>query len=282
MNTLTPIPQEPEKMVWTEILQGKKILFKPLEKTEEYLQCLDLQKKIWGEETEHIPLGMMKITQRIGGLCAGALDTSGNVIGFGISMPGFIQNTVVHWSYRLGVDPGLRDLSLGTHLKRYQRLFCQRSGIEWIYWTYDPLVARNAHLNLNKLGTKIVQYIPDLYEGSTSVLHSDFGTDRFVVAWHTLSSENFITLSQKEWKDQIENYKMYRIVDYPEEMAFASSIRIEIPENIISLKTEVLSEALRWRSQTRTLFLKAVKEKWNIIGFYRDPETTRCYYVLKK
>ena len=59
-----------------------------------------------------------------------------------------------------------------------------------MYWTYDPLVGKNAHLNLNRLGVKIREYVPDLYRADTaSDLHSGLGTDRFIVLWNLRTPE---------------------------------------------------------------------------------------------
>src|ERR671926_25771 len=59
----------------------------------------------------------------------------------------------------------------------------QRVGGVVIYWTYDPLVARNAHLNFNVFGVRIHEYVEDMYGETESPLHRGIGTDRFVVAW---------------------------------------------------------------------------------------------------
>ena len=69
-------------------------------------------------------------------------------------------------------------------MKLYQRELLLGRGVEIIFWTYDPLVARNAHINLNKLGTKIQEYVPDMYgEDTGSDLHRGIGMDRFIVRW---------------------------------------------------------------------------------------------------
>ena len=36
-----------------------------------------------------------------------------------------------------------------------------------MYWTFDPLVARNAHLNLNKLGAPVEEFVENMY-GATN------------------------------------------------------------------------------------------------------------------
>ena len=54
-----------------------------------------------------------------------------------------------------------------------------------MYWTFDPLVAKNAHLNLNLLGARVVEYVRDMYGTTTSPLHNGLATDRLIVVCDT-------------------------------------------------------------------------------------------------
>ena len=83
----------------------------------------------------------------------------------------------------LAVRPDARNKGLGRRLKDYQRELLRPLGVEMIYWTYDPLVARNAYLNFIRLGARLAEYVEDMYGDTDSVLHGGIGTDRFVVAW---------------------------------------------------------------------------------------------------
>ena len=56
-------------------------------------------------------------------------------------------------------------------------------GIEKMFWTFDPLQSRNAHLNINRLGVVIREYRIDMYGQTDSPLHRGIGTDRFVPLW---------------------------------------------------------------------------------------------------
>ena len=64
-------------------------------------------------------------------------------------------------------------------------------GITRVYWTFDPLESKNAHLNLNKLGAVAREYVQDMYGQTDSPLHSGIGTDRLVPTW-TLDSERVV------------------------------------------------------------------------------------------
>ena len=84
----------------------------------------------------------------------------------------------------LAVREHARGHHLGERLKHYQRDILRALGVETMYWTFDPLVARNAHFNLNRLGATIAEYMPNFYGSKTgSILHGALPTDRFVAQW---------------------------------------------------------------------------------------------------
>ena len=116
------------------------------------------------------------------------------MIGFVYGLTGFYDKRFVHWSHMLAVRPEVRDHGIGRRLKEYQRQLLVEAGIDWMYWTTDPLVARNAHLNLNRLCAKVREYVPDMYGDTGSILHST-GTDRFVLMWPVASELPALTCS---------------------------------------------------------------------------------------
>src|SRR5690606_22156217 len=77
-----------------------------------------------------------------------------------------------------------RSQGLGRRLKEYQRAKVAAIGVESIYWSYDPLLAPNAHLNLEIIGAVVREYAVDLYApAESSELHRGLGSDRLVVEW---------------------------------------------------------------------------------------------------
>ncbi|MGH9428441.1 MAG: GNAT family N-acetyltransferase, partial [Terriglobia bacterium] len=140
-----------------------------LSSLEDYDACVRLQQETWGAGfTENVPATILKVSQRIGGVTAGAFDKSGAMAGFVFGLTGWKNGKPVHWSDMLAVKPELRNSGLGRILKLYQRELVIPLGIKEIYWTFDPLVAKNAHLNLNKLGAEVFEYVPDMYPDNSS------------------------------------------------------------------------------------------------------------------
>jgi len=50
-------------------------------------------------------------------------------------------------------------------------------------WTFDPLIARNAHLNLHKLGAISRAYYEDYYGPMDDRFNGGLPTDRLLVEW---------------------------------------------------------------------------------------------------
>jgi predicted GNAT superfamily acetyltransferase len=264
-----------------------------LETGEEYKACLQLQKETWGENfSECVPPSILLVGQKIGGVSAGAFDKDGTLIGFVFSLVGVKDGKLVHWSDMLAVKPYARDAGLGMKLKLFQREHCLQIGAETIYWTYDPLEAKNAHLNINKLGANIDEYVADMYVSSDSILHQGLAMDRFVVAWHIASNRVDVALTgrrdiQKEAYRQApvvntESRQNGELVPVENEFSTARIVRVEIPENIQQVKVEAVDRAIQWRANTRKAFRFYQQRGYEIDGFYREKESGRCFYVLMK
>jgi chorismate synthase len=156
-----------------------------LESLEDYRSCVALQEEVWGRGfSERVPSAILKVAQRLGGVAAGAFQPSGRLDGFVFGLTGLDPTgEPVHWSDMLAVRAGAEGRGLATRLKAYQRDAVLARGVQRMFWTFDPLRARNAHLNLNKLGAVVREYHPDMYGDTESDLHRGIGTDRFVATW---------------------------------------------------------------------------------------------------
>jgi predicted GNAT superfamily acetyltransferase len=157
---------------------------RPLRTFEELRRCVALQERVWGEGfSERVPTAILNVARRLGGVISGAFDRNGEMAGFVFGLTGIEDGEPVHWSDMLAVRPEHRNAGLGTRLKLHQRRLLLDAGVRRVYWTFDPLVARNAYLNLVRLGAVAREYVVDMYGGATSRLHAGLGTDRFVALW---------------------------------------------------------------------------------------------------
>src|SRR5262245_3920361 len=133
---------------------------------------VDLQVDVWGRDSETVPASVLMASVRRGGVLIGAWahDAGGRrLCGFVWSMPGWREGVrpapgmdsgncfpessghPTHWSHMLAVAPGARGARLGERLKLAQRERVLARGLDLIEWTFDPLQAQNAYLNVTVL-----------------------------------------------------------------------------------------------------------------------------------
>ena len=113
---------------------------RPFSTIEEYRACVDLQEETWGHGfSERVSPAILKVSQMLGGVAAGAYDRDGHLVGFVYGMTGVRDGEVVHWSDMLAVKRGLRDTGLGRKLKAHQREVLLARDVTKMHWTFDPL-----------------------------------------------------------------------------------------------------------------------------------------------
>jgi predicted GNAT superfamily acetyltransferase len=263
---------------------------RPLRTHAEFEQCIRLQKDTWGETfSELVPIAILKVSPRICGVTAGAFDPEGRLAGFVFGMTGVQEGRLVHWSDMLAVRPEARDTGLGSRLKEYQREAVRALGVEVICWTYDPLVAKNAYLNLCRLGARPTEYVPDMYGPDTdSELHRGLGTDRFVVAWEVerpappagegLPEERVLESPVVNPLDPRGEPSLREDIDYTLE----PYLRVQIPADIQAVQAASLERAALWRRSTRGAFLASLERGYRVVGFHRAAaEPFGCYILAR-
>ncbi len=182
---------------------SRDILVRKCETLEEFHCCVELQRQIWGEaDLEVEPVTMFVVAAHTGGQVLGAFD-GGRMIGYTLAVVGLRNGVPYLHSHMTGVQSDYRDRGVGRMLKLFQRDEALSRGIRVIQWTFDPLELRNAHFNLNRLGTICREYLPNLYGTTTSPLHRGLATDRLLVEWR-LDSARAIAAIQNLAKEQVE------------------------------------------------------------------------------
>lgn len=267
---------------------------RPIRTHKEYVACVALQDETWGSHfSERVPTAILKVSQRIGGVTAGAFDGNDLLVGFVFGMTGVENGRLVHWSDMLAVRPEARDSGLGSRLKQYQRDTVRAIGVSVIYWTFDPLVAKNANLNFRKLGVRAVEYVRDMYGAETdSALHRGVGTDRLIVAWDidkpdqpAFSERDPRRILQGAESAPVINREGLRIADCGLLLSGSESphlARIQIPLDIERVQSESLESAATWRECSRTAFITAFSAGYEIAGFYADRNANAGYYVITR
>jgi len=155
----------------------------------EFRDIIALEQDIWGygDPEDAVGIPMFIITVKRGGILLGAYDGD-RLIGFVYSIAGLKHGRPMQWSHMLGVLPAYRATGIGRALKLEQRRISLEMGLDLMEWTYDPLVAVNAHLNFRRLGVVVDEYALNVYGDSSSPLHKGAPTDRFIAQWWMRSS----------------------------------------------------------------------------------------------
>lgn len=112
----------------------------------------------------------------------------GELVAGAVGFAGFVDGQPHLHSHIVGVQPDLHGQGVGAVMKWHQRDWCLARGIEHVTWTFDPLVRRNAWLNVNKLGAYGTEYHPDFYGPMPDAYNAGLPTDRCVVWWNLTSA----------------------------------------------------------------------------------------------
>ena len=121
-----------------------------------------------------------------------ALDYAGNTVltavadskqvGAALGFLGWTNGLHLH-SHMAAVVPWRRSGGVGYALKLFQRAVCLDHGVTEMRWTFDPLIRRNAHFNLVKLGAEVATFLPDFYGRLDDAITGSDRSDRFEVRW---------------------------------------------------------------------------------------------------
>ena len=250
----------------------------------ELAEAVRIQEETWGGVfTERVPVAILMVAQKIGGISAGAFSTEGRLLGFVFGLTGVRDGRLVHWSDMLAVRPEAQGRHLGEALKYFQRDHCRARGVETIYWTFDPFVARNAHLNLNRLGASVEEFVPDMYGTDTrSRVHGALGTDRFVAAW-PVSTEPVRMPSDRALLSGAPVVGG-AIGDAPEPGAplpGAPAVAVRIPRDYDALLGGDLERARAWRASARRAFLHYLPRGYRVTAFVTEPADDASYLLTQ-
>ena len=242
------------------------ITIRTVETRAEYEACVKLQRETWGQSfSDVVPVSMMGIAVKMGGICLGAFDRGGEMLGFVFGVTGPRDGELAHWSHMLAVRGKARNAGIGRRLKLAQREAMAERGVDTLYWTFDPLVARNAHFNLNRLGATIAEFVPDMYGASDSDLHR-LGTDRFIARWSLRGGTG-----AARWPSSRHAGSGYPFMGKPgcngRLPSGAAMIEVPVPRDIDQVVADAFDEALAWRRANGAAMSRLFSEGYEIVGF---------------
>ena len=271
-------------------------LIREIRELEGFRLCEELQKEVWEfADRSVVPLPMMVLAQRFGGVVAGAYSKAGELIGFVYGFPALKGGKLIHYSHMLAVKKDYRGLGIGRLLKLEQRKMVLEKGMDLIVWAFDPLEMVNAKLNIASLGAIVREYEVDFYGPGTSSLHRGLPTDRLLAEWHLTTPRVEEHVKKKKVARNLIEEVAVKGVDVernqsglPQPVSLrleltAPALLVAIPDDIQFIKDRDLELARRWRLVVREALTGCFEAGYTITGFI-NPQTEEgvSYYYLER
>jgi len=234
---------------------------------DEYDACINLQRAVFGlPDLEISPRRHLIVSRRAGGWTLGAF-IDGKLIGFVHHLAAVEDNEIFGYSHMMAVDAEYQNKGVGAQLKWAQRARAIAEGRDLIMWTFEPMRARNAHFNLNRLGVVVREYAVNFYGTDYSTNPAEKGSgvsgldsDRLFVSWE-LRAPRVEALAQGHGHPLGEPGRM-----------------IEIPADFSALLKSDPQVAKREVLRVREEFLQALGDGFVCRAFERDVERPRYLF----
>ena len=222
-----------------------------LEKLSEQRLTRDVFDQTWAmDSSTEITPNLLQAMVHGGSYLSGAFIDN-KIVGAAFAFPATNGGLHLH-SHMTAVLPEFRDKGVGYALKIDQSNWAKKKNYSHLSWTFDPLVRRNAKLNIAKLGVDISAYFPNFYGDMPDALNAGDESDRLMVSWRT----------------DVDAPKAGELITNPE----PGDILIEIPEDIVAIRSKDQSESMKWRRQVREQFMAAFEKNGKVIGFSANNE----------
>ena len=215
----------------------------------EFRAAEGLQREVWGKDDQPDPADLMMVIQAEGGLVGGAFS-DGQLLGYVFGFP--TRNPSIQHSHRLAVRSVARGNGLSVRLKRYQREWCLTRGITRVLWTFDPLRAANAVLNIHRLAATSNTYLENYY-GEMEGINRGLVSDRLLVDWDLESA--VVTALAQDGKRPVRP---------------VTPLLLSLPEDLEELAKTAPAQARDLRNQLRDLLQAAFADGQRIVDFDRN------------
>lgn len=242
------------------------ILIRECTSVDELSACVQLQHDVFAlPDIEISPVRHFIVTKNAGGFVLGAFDGH-RLVGFVLSVPAFLRGEKAFYSHMTAVDREYQSLGIGARLKWAQRERALELGVRFVKWTFQPVQARNAHFNLDKLGAIVRHYEPNFYgtdypAGPGQDGAQGLDSDRLFAEWH-LDSPKVAALG----------------IGGPSDDPTPADLAIEIPANWDELVREDVREAIAQQKRIRLEFEAAFSK--GLVARRFDRESSPPRYLL--
>jgi len=247
----------------------EEILIRECTTIQEFDTCVDLQREAFGlPDIEITPRRHLIVSRQAGGWTLGAF-VEDRMVGFVHHLAAVRpDNEIFGYSHMMAVARAYQNKGVGARLKWAQRERALAEGRRYIKWTWDPMQARNAYFNLNRLGVVVDTYADNFYgvdynADPQQAIEDRPGlqSDRLFGNWY-LTSSRVQSLSRGEAADNLGE----------------AAAAIAIPADWSTVIRTDVKRARAEQERVRSEFKSAFNEGLRCAGFKRGEE--RSYYLL--
>lgn len=217
---------------------------RPLATVEQVFAASAVLSEVWGGDKSGMPPNLLRALAHSGNYAVG-LYAGERMVGASVAFFAEPAARSMH-SHITGVLPDVRSQGLGRILKQHQREWALARDVGHITWTFDPLVARNAHFNLRVLGTRVTEYLVNHYGPMDDGVNRGDESDRIMVSWAVAA----------------------RPVPTPGRDLVVA--HVPVPHDIESMRRESPADAAAWRTRVRDAVVAHLSEGLVIGGFDDD------------
>lgn len=172
---------------------------------EQLAECVRLQRDVFAlPEVELSPVRHFIVTKNAGGFTLGAYDGD-KLAGFVLSVPAFVRGEHAFYSHMTGVRAEYQSHGIGARLKWAQRNRALSEGVKVIKWTFEPVKARNAYFNLEKLGAIVGEFEVNFYGTDYTTAPGrkiGLASDRLFAEWHLTSPKVEALAAGEKYSDE--------------------------------------------------------------------------------
>lgn len=198
---------------------------------------------VWGGDRSGMPPNLLRALAHSGNYAVG-LWADGRMVGASVAFFAAPAARSMH-SHITGILSAHQGHGLGRALKEHQREWALARDVGHITWTFDPLVARNAHFNLAVLGARVTDFLVDHYGPMDDGVNRGDESDRIMVSW-ALAAPGLAA---------------------PAEERIAATVAV--PDDIAAIRARSVTDAAAWRRRVRDELRAGLADGLVIGGFDR-------------
>lgn len=247
----------------------------------------DIQRAAWGMVDRGIvPAEQIRAVVHNGGLLLLA-SVDGVPVGFCYGFVGLDEDRPILCSHMLAVLPEAQSQGIGRALKLAQRRHAAARGFTAITWTFDPLQARNAYLNLRRLGAVARRYHVDHYGPMDDAINAGLPTDRLLAEWAVDDAGDPrppTEAADRPWALPRAPDAAGSVRPGPHDPSAldAGAALIAVPSDIDRLRRDDPDGGPAWRSALRTALTAAFDAGFTAIDFVPDAAPGCAAYVVER